>query len=97
MQSTIIVLIKTVTSVEEKTVNVLIFKNESLPMFPVMIVVRENCFTTNKKKVCRLFKKCPECCKVYKYSKKKKRVRRIPLSQLPKQSFTKPSVLHSTP
>ena len=40
MQSTIIVLIKTVTSVEEKTVNVLIFKKESLPMFTVMIVVR---------------------------------------------------------
>ena len=40
MQNTIIVLIKTVTSVEEITANVLIFKNESLPMSTAMIVVK---------------------------------------------------------
>ena len=34
----------------------------------------QNCFTAHKKSACRLFKKCPECCKVYKYSKKKKHV-----------------------
>ena len=40
MHSIIIVLVKNVTCVEEKTVNALIIKKESLPMSTAMIVVR---------------------------------------------------------
>ena len=39
MHSIIIVLVKTVTCVEEKTVNALIIKKESLPMSTAMIVI----------------------------------------------------------
>ena len=34
----------------------------------------QNCFTAHKTKLCQRFKKCPECCKTYKFSKKKKHV-----------------------
>ena len=34
----------------------------------------QNCFTAHKAKLCGKFKKCPECCKTYKYSKKKKHI-----------------------
>ena len=34
----------------------------------------QNCFSAHKRKLCQRFKKCPECCKTYKFSKKKKHV-----------------------
>ena len=57
----------------------------------------QNCFTAHKTKLCQRFKKCPECCKTYKFSKKKKRVWWISMPQLQKQSVAESSVLHTAP
>ena len=34
----------------------------------------QNCFTAHKAKLCAKFKKCPECCKTYKFSRKKRHI-----------------------
>ena len=34
----------------------------------------QNCFTAHKEKLCERMKKCPECCKCYKFSKKRKHI-----------------------
>ena len=34
----------------------------------------QNCFKTHQTKLCQKSKKCPDCCKVYKFSKKKKHI-----------------------
>ena len=78
MQNIIIVLVKTVTNVEQKTANAVIFKKKKSANVYCNDCGQsfhgQNGFTAHKKKLCRLFKKCPECCKVYKFSKKKKHV-----------------------
>ena len=65
--------------VEEKTENVLILKNNKRALVYCKDCGRSfygrQCFTAHKQSaVCGMFKKCPECCKVYKNSKKKKHV-----------------------
>ena len=76
MQSTIIVLVKTVTC-RRKNGNALIIKKESLPMSTAMIAVGP--FTVKTvlpltRKAYIVCSKSAQCCKVYKYSKKKKHV-----------------------
>ena len=34
----------------------------------------QNCFTAHQEKLCERVKKCPECCKCYKFSKKRKHI-----------------------
>ena len=55
----------------------------------------QDCFAAHKAKPCAKFKKCPECCKVYKFSKKKKRVRCLSVPELQGQSSSKSPMLYS--